>query len=66
MKFFYIRNLHLQSVVNIIPSIIYAKLQNILETRGKVSSENRPLDFRKYIVVTRGETMLQCVGKIWI
>jgi hypothetical protein len=64
--FFLFWNLHLQSVVHIIPSIFYAELQNILKPRGKISSENRPLDFRKDVVVARAEAVLKCVGKIRI
>ena len=56
----------LQSVIHIIPSITYTKLQNILKTGGEISSKDRPLDFWKDIVVAGAEAMLQCVTKIRI
>ena len=64
--FYGLGNSLLQCVVHIILSIVYTKFQNILKPRGKISSEDRPLDFRKDVVVARGEVVLQCVGKIWI
>ena len=64
--FFNIQNLHLHSIVHIIPSLIYAKLQNIFKAWGKISSKNGPLDFRENVVVASAEAMLECVGKIGI
>ena len=65
-ELYILRNSLLQSVVHVIPSIIYTELQSILKPRGEISSEDRPLDFWKDVAVARGEAMLQCVGKIWI
>ena len=64
--FYGLGNSLLQHVVHVIPSIVHTKFQNILKHRGEILSEDRPLDFRKDVVVARGEAVLQCVGKIWI
>ena len=48
----------LKSVIYIVPTLLHSKLQHILKTWRKITTEDRPLDLWKDIVMPFCETML--------
>lgn len=62
----YFRDSLLKNIVYIIPTVVDAMLQDILKSGRKVTSEDRPLDFRENVIVARGEAMLEGIHKVRI